>query len=329
MPVSLPLTDIEAAAARIAPDVIETPVTPWTGPDLPALLPPGTDLVVKFELFQRTGSFKARGAINNVLTLPESERARGLVAISAGNHAIALAYAARMIGASVKVVMPKSASQFRVARCRDLGAEVIQVDDIAKGFELVGKLRDDEGRTFVHPFEGQRTLEGTGTLGREFLKQAGRLDAVIVPVGGGGLIGGMAAAIKQLSPETKVFGVEPEGERGMTDSIAGGAPLSKVPVKTIADSLGAPLHMPLSFALVRDHVDEMVTVGDDAMVDALGLIFRDLKLAVEPAPAAGIAALLGPLRARLEGKRVGLLMCGTNIDAVTFGAYLAAARPLS
>ncbi len=325
---TLSLADIDAAAARIAPYVIETPVVPWVGPQLPTLLAPGTDLVVKLELLQRTGSFKARGAINNVMTLTDDERRRGLVAISAGNHAIAVGYAAKVFGASVKVIMPRTASPFRVARCRELGAEVIQVDDIAAGFELVGRLRDEEGRSFVHPFDGTRTLEGTGTLGREWLRQSGTLDAVIVPVGGGGLVAGMAAAIKQQSPRTIIFGVEPAGARGMSDSLAAGAPVAKVAVNTIADSLGAPLHLPMSFELVRRHVEAVVTVSDEAMIDALGLIFRDLKLAVEPAPAAGVAALLGPLRERLAGLRVGLLMCGTNIDAATFGKYLAAARPL-
>jgi threonine dehydratase len=311
-------SDFEASKARIAPYLIETPTVPWPGRELFAKLAPSTDVVIKLEVLQRGGSFKPRGALNVALNLTEAERARGFTCVSAGNHAIAVALAANVLGTSAKVVMAKSANPYRVATAKSFGAEVILADTIGDAFQKVEEIRATEGRTFIHPFEGKHTFAGAGTLGLELLRQAGRLDAVIVPVGGGGLIAGVAAAIKQLSPATRVYGVEPDGARGMSDSLAAGHALAKVEVRTIADSLGPPMHLPLSFGLVQRFVDGMVTVSDDDMIRCMGLMLRDLKLAVEPAPAAGVAALIGPLRDTLAGKRVGLIGCGANIDAAIF-----------
>lgn len=317
--------DFEAAKARIAPYLIETPVATWPGRELFQSVDPKTDVIVKLELFQRGGSFKPRGAMNVALTLSEAERKRGFTCVSAGNHAIAVSLAASLLGTTAKVVMPKTANPFRVAAAKSYGAEVMLMDSIADAFAKVEEISRSEGRTFIHPFEGKQTFAGAGTLGLELLKQAGPLDAIIVPVGGGGLIAGVAAAVKQLSPRTKVYGVEPEGARGMSDSLAAGQALPKVEVKTIADSLGPPKHLPLSFGLVQRFVDDTVTVSDDDMIRCMGLFLRDIKLAVEPAPAAGVAALIGPLRDRLAGKRVGLVCCGANIDPATFMGLLARA----
>jgi threonine dehydratase len=311
-------TDFEAAKSRIAPYLIETPTVAWPGRELFAHLDPTTDVVVKLELLQRGGSFKPRGAMNVALTLSEAERQRGFTCVSAGNHAIAVALAAHLLGTTAKVVMPKTANPFRVAVAKSYGAEVLLLDSIADAFVTVEEISRSEGRTFIHPFEGKQTFAGAGTIALETLAQAGPLDAIIVPVGGGGLIAGVAAAVKQLSPRTKVYGVEPEGARGMSDSLAAGEALPKVEVKTIADSLAPPKHLPLSFGLVQRFVDATVTVSDDDMIRCMGLMLRDMKLAVEPAPAAGVAALLGPLRDRLAGKRVGLICCGANIDPATF-----------
>lgn len=308
------LAEIEATRARIAPYVLETPILPYYGSSLSRRLSAGTEPVLKLELFQRTGSFKARGAVNVMLSLSDTERSRGVVAASAGNHAMATAYAANVLGISAKVAMPKSSNPFRVARCRGFGADIVFADHVGELFELVETIQRDEGRAMVHPFEGPRTFEGTATVGWEIGRDAPDLDAVIVPVGGGGLISGIASAIKQLKPDCAVFGVEPAGAQGMTLSLAAGAPLDKVTVNTIADSLGAPHHRAGSFALVQRFVDDMVTVEDQEMIDAMALMFGDLKLAVEPAGAAALAALLGPLKSRLAGKRVGIVVCGTNID---------------
>jgi len=247
---------------------------------------------------------------------------RGVTAVSAGNHAMAVAYAARVLGSTAKVVMPKTANPYRVMRCRELGAEVLLMDDVHQAFDRVRQIEAQEGRTFVHPFEGEATVLGTATLGLELMEQAGELDAVIIPIGGGGLCAGVAAAIKLLRPRCLVFGVEPEGADSMRRSLEAGSPQSIDAVRTIADSLGAPYAAPYSFDVVRRNIDDLVLVDDDALRRAMLLLFASAKLAVEPAGAAATAALCGPLRERLAGKRVGLVVCGANIDAESFSRYL-------
>lgn len=311
------LADVEATARRLAGLVRRTPVQPWEGETARALLGEPSRVVLKLELFQHTGTFKVRGAFNVLLGQLQEARARGITAVSAGNHAIAAAFAARRLGASAKVVMLASANPFRVARCRELGAELLLVDGIAEAFAAVERLVHEEGRLLVHPFEGLATSLGTATLGDEFLQQAPDLDAVLVPIGGGGLASGVAAAVKLRAPRCQVWGVEPEGAPTMTAALAAGQPVP-VTVDTIADSLGAPYTGPCSFALCRQHLDGVVLVDDDALRRAQLLAFGEFKLALEPAGAAATAALLGPLRERLRGKAVGLIVCGSNIDLPTF-----------
>ncbi|MCY4395602.1 MAG: threonine/serine dehydratase [Rhodospirillaceae bacterium] len=322
----LTLDRIERTRSAIAPWAIETPVLEWSGVAKDALVGADTRVVLKLELLQRTGSFKPRGALSSILALDADERAAGVTAVSAGNHAIAVAYAAGALGTDAKVVMHKAANPFRVAQCRELGAEVVLADDIHAAFDEMARIRDEEGRAVIHPFEGPDTISGTATLGLEFARQAPELDAVIVPVGGGGLIAGVATGFRLAGSKARVYGVEPDGACGMRDSLARGAPLDSVAVSTIADSLGAPLHMPYSFDIVRQSVDEVATVSDDALQDAMLTSFSRLKLAVEPAGAAALAALAGPLRERLRGKAVGLIVCGANIDPAGFAGHLAAAQ---
>jgi threonine dehydratase len=227
-----------------------------------------------------------------------------------------------MMGVSAKVVMPKSANPMRVATCRAYGAEVELVDNVTVAFARVEAIQAEEGRYFVHPFEGPQTILGTATVGLEFCRQVPDLDAVIIPIGGGGLCAGMAAAIKQLQPTCQVYGVEPEGADTMHRSFAAGTPQSIDQVRTIADSLGAPHAAPYSFSLCQHFVDELVKISDDEMRAAMALLFRSMKLAVEPAGAAATAAFWGPLQERLRGKRVGILVCGANIDIETFATLV-------
>jgi threonine dehydratase len=316
------LDDIRAARERIDPYVVTTPVLAWRDERFAAAT--GVrDCVLKLEFLQRTGSFKARGALNNLLTLGAEQRRAGVVAVSAGNHAIAVAYACSVVGVSAKVVMHRRASPARIAKAERFGAEVVLADDVASAFELVARIREDEGRTFVHPFEGLVTVTGQATVGLELAEQAPDLDAVIVAVGGGGLIAGIGAAMKALQPSCAVIGVEPTGASGLTRSLERGEPVERVEVDTIADSMGAPRHEPLTFAICQEVVDRMVLVDDDAMRDGVALAFEELKLALEPAGAASLAALLGPLAGALRGRRVAAVLCGSNIDAATYHAYLA------
>ncbi len=310
------LEAIHQTAERIEPHIIKTPTLPCYGPELLEMLST-TEVFLKLELLQRAGSFKMRGALNVIMNLSDSEKNSGVVAFSAGNHAIATAYAAKLLGVSAKVAMPDTANPYRVERCRALGAEVVFAQNMAELFEIGDRLQKEEGRALVHPFEGPRTFEGTATIGVEICKAIPQLDAVIVPIGGGGLISGISAAVKQLNPDCNVYGVEPEGAQGMSKSLENDEPVSIVDLSSIADSLSAPLHLPLSFSIIREMVDQVVTVEDRQMTDAMKLMFSDLKLAVEPACASSVAALLGPLKKQLDGKRVALVLCGTNIDVAT------------
>ncbi len=318
------LSRIKATSESIQNHVIRTPALPYYGQAMDQLLADNTEVWLKLELLQKTGSFKARGAINVLNHLTDEQRKLGVTAFSAGNHAIATAYAARAAGSNAKVVMPKTANPFRVETCRQLGAEIVMGENIAELISITEKLQAEEGRELVHPFEGVHTFEGTATVGLELIEDAGTLDAVIVPVGGGGLIAGIASAVKQLNPQCKVYGVEPEGARGMTDSLASGSPLPTVNVSTIADSLGAPMHKAHSFDIVQQLVDDIALVSDAQLAATMKLIFTDLKLAVEPACAAAMSALMHPLRQTLAGKRVGIIMCGSNIDQATFNRLTAA-----
>jgi threonine dehydratase len=319
------LEAIRATRARLGDLIVETPVRLWRDLAVERALGGETGVFLKEELFQRAGSFKPRGALAVMLDLAPAALARGVTTVSAGNHAMAVAYAAGVLGTTAKVVMPRTANPFRVQASRDMGAEVELVDDVHQAFTRVKQIESEEGRAFVHPFEGPLTALGTATLGLELLEQVPELEAVIVPIGGGGLCAGVAAAVKLARPACLVFGVEPEGADSMHRSFAAGSPQAIDKVRTIADSLGAPHAAPYSYGLCRRYVDELVLVDDDALRRAMLLLFASAKLAVEPAGAAATAALCGPLRDRLRGRRVGVIVCGANIDAATFAEHLAGA----
>jgi threonine dehydratase len=318
----LQLADIEAARQVLGERVRKTPVHEWTGPTVDAL---GADtrVFLKLELFQHTGSFKVRGVLVNLLMLTPEELRRGVTAVSAGNHAVAVAYGARVVGTSAKIVVLKSANPMRVELCRYYGAEIELAEDGRSGFARAAEIEREEGRALVHPFEGVRTALGTATLGYELAHQVSELDLVLVPIGGGGLCAGVASALKLLQPRCRVIGVEPEGADSMHRSFAAGEPRPIEAVRTIADSLGAPYALPISFELCRRNVDELVLVDDDALRAAMRTLQREAKLAVEPAGAAAAAALLGPRRARGRGLRVGLVVCGANIDPATSARLVA------
>ncbi len=279
------------------------------------------EIHAKLEFLQRTGTFKPRGALSVMLGLDSQQKEAGVTAVSAGNHAIATAFAARAVGTSAKVVMIMNANPLRVERCRDFGAEVVLADDVHSAFDVAEEIQNKEGRFFVHPFEGSDVVLGTATVGLEICEQVPDLDAVIVPIGGGGLCAGISSAVKQLKPRCEVIGVEPVGADSMSRSFASGKPESIEKVATIADSLGAPFALPISYELCRENVDELVLVSDDELKETMGLLFRELKIAVEPACAASTAALLGPLSGRFSGKKVVIVMCGSNIDWQTFAQH--------
>ena len=310
------INEIRALREQLAEETTVTPVLRCAA--IEEVLGGDSQVYAKLEFLQRTGTFKARGALATLHDLTDEQLERGVTAVSAGNHAIAVAYAARAVGTTAKVVMVSSANPFRVESCRSFGGEVVLADNVHDAFDVAERIQQEEGRYFVHPFEGRSIALGTGTVGLEICEQVEDFDTLVVPVGGGGLIGGVANAVKQLRPDCQIIGVEPDGADSMHRSRAAGEPRSIERVTTIADSLGAPFAMPYSFALTERNVDRLAKVSDDELRRTMGFLFRAMKLAVEPACAASTAALLGPLRDELRGKRVVLLMCGSNIDWHTF-----------
>ncbi len=310
------IEEIRAFRDSIEALVVRTPVIPC--PWAEEAMGGHTRVYGKLEFLQRTGTFKARGALANLRDLDEAQLARGVCAVSAGNHAIATAYAARMRGTSAKVVMLAHSNPERVSRCKDLGAEVILEPDVHAAFATVKRIESEEGRVFVHPFEGRNVALGTGCVGLEMVEQCPDFDVLIVPVGGGGLIAGISNAVRQLKPDCEIIGVEPVGADTMRRSFESGEPQAIERVDTIADSLGAPFALPYSFSLTRDNVDRLVQVDDAALSKTMGLLFRSMKVAVEPACAAAAAALLGPLKDDLRDRCVMLTFCGSNIDWQTF-----------
>lgn len=310
------IAEIRTLHDRLAAQTLRTPVVRC--PAVEEQLGGGTTVYAKLEFLQRTGTFKARGALATLYRLPAEKLTAGVTAVSAGNHAIATAFAAQTLGTSAKVVMTRTANPCRIAACQSYGADVVLADDVHQAFDLVQEIQKDEGRYFVHPFEGESIALGAGTLGIEICEQIDVFDSVVIPVGGGGLIAGVSNAVRQLRPDTTIVGVEPEGADSMHRSFASGTPQSIETVTTIADSLGAPFALPYSFALTQENVDRLTMVDDLQLRQAMGFLFHTMKIAVEPACAASTAAVLGPLRESFRGKNVVLILCGSNIDWATF-----------
>ena len=315
------LSEIRAYRDVVRDRIVRTPVHDWRGTQI-SKLAPGLRISIKFELLQMTGTFKARGALAWMLSLPEEKAKRGVTAVSAGNHAVAVSWAAHVMGAPAHVVIISPANPARIRQARAWGAKVELSDNAEAAFQRVQNIEKQDGKTLVHPFEGRSIAIGTGALGMEWLEQAPDLDALVIPVGGGGLIAGIGAAAKQIRPEISVYGAEPFGADSMFQSLAGNEPVQASRVDSIADSLRAPNARDYSFALASRHMDDLGRVEDDEIRQAMRLILQELKMMVEPACATATAAAIGPLRERLEGKHVGVLLCGSNIDMATFSRLL-------
>lgn len=317
------LADIETAARRLAPYVVETPVFHWTGPSSRTLFARGTEIWLKLELLQVTGSFKPRAALNVALSLDAQAQRRGFTTFSSGNNAAAVAYAAGIVGTTAKVVMMRTANPARVANCRRHGAEIVFTANGQEASERVVEICEAEGRTYIHPYEGPLTSCGNATLGLELLRQVPDLDAIVVAIGGGGLCSGVAAALLAARPQCELLAVEPEGADTMYRSFRSGKPEKLTAVRTIADSLAPPHVLPYSFNLCRRTVTELTLVTDEQILIAMAHLHREMKLCVEPGGAAAMAGALFPFRERLAGKRVGLIVCGSNIDTLSFHQHVA------
>ena len=272
----------------------------------------GARVHLKLELFQKTGSFKPRGVLNRLANLSDAERRRGLITLSAGNHAQAVAWAAREYGVRATVVMPTRATQTKVDATRGYGGDVVQTDGdlLATALELQ-RARD---LTLVHPFDCPFVIAGQGTLGLEVVEQVPDAETVVVGVGGGGLISGVAAAVKALRPNARVIGVEPVGAAGMTESLRRGEPARLDRIDTIADGLAAPFAGRLNYLHVRELVDDVVLVTDDEIVAAIPVLMERCKVMPEPAGAAAVAALLAGKVVPAAGSTTVAVVSGGNID---------------
>ncbi|MGP2436177.1 threonine/serine dehydratase [Streptomyces sp. JW3] len=309
--------EIEAAAARIAGHVLRTPTVP--SPGLSALL--GVPVTAKLELLQRTGSFKARGAVAKLLSLSEAERAAGVVAVSGGNHGIALAVMAADLEVKATVVMPRSAPARSVRIAEDAGASVRLTDGMAEAFALAARL-GEEGLTTVHPFDDPVVVAGQGTVGLEFAADAGDLTDVLVSIGGGGLIAGVAAALRAARPDVRVWGVETEGAEAMSRALAAGGPLP-VEVSSIVSTLSAPAVSRLTYDHVSALVHEVLVVSDrDAVRGSLELA-EHAKLWTEPAAGCLLPAARRVVERVGDGARLGLVVCGGNATATDMAAWSA------
>jgi len=283
----------------------------------------GVELFVKAELLQKTGSFKPRGVLNKLASLTPEERERGVIGISAGNHAQALAYGAGREGIPCTVVMPATASVNKAAAARGYGAEVVlHGETTIEAFAEYDRLLEARGLVPVHPFDDPYVIAGQGTVGLEMLEDVPDMEAVVVPVGGGGLIAGIAIAIKEQRPDVRVVGVEPEGAPSLTRALAAGRVEPLTSVSTIADGLAAPFAGPNTLAIAQRYVDEVVLVSDEEIARALGLVLERTKLQGEPAGVAGVAALLAGRCGLRPGARVVTPICGGNVDHVRLKALL-------
>ena len=306
------LVDVEAAAERLRGVAHRTPVLSSRTLDGHV----SGAVFVKAECFQRGGAFKFRGAYNKISSLRPDERANGVIAYSSGNHAQAVALAASLLGTTATIVMPEDAPQAKLDATRGYGAEIVMYDRWTGDREAIGaRLAEERGLALVRPYDDPLVMAGQGTAALELLEDVPDLDVLVAPVSGGGLIAGCATVAKARRPGIRVVGVEPAAGNDTAQSLAAGERISVGVPRTIADGLQAPEPGELTFQVNRELVDEIVTVTDAEIVDAMAFLFDRMKLVAEPSGAVGIAALLN---GRVRGKRIGVVVSGGNVGAARF-----------
>ena len=307
---SVTLASIQAARARIGEAIHVSPC--HRSHHLSELT--GLPLHLKLENLQRTGSFKERGALNKLLTLSEAERARGVIAASAGNHAQGVAFHATARGIRAQIVMPLATPLVKVAATRSYGAEVIlHGASYDEAYDEAVRRQVQDGSTFIHPFDDAEVISGQGTIGLELLEQVPELEAVVVPIGGGGLIGGIGCALKEINPKIRVVGVEPEKLPSMIRAREAGAPVTIAAEATIADGIAVRRAGNLTLPLVTRYVDEIVTVDDEEIASAILMLLEQEKTLAEGAGAAALAAVVQS-KTKLRQRNTVVMVCGGNID---------------
>ena len=302
------LPDLLAARRALTGVVARTPILRSDTLDELA----GAQLFFKAEGLQVTGSFKVRGAYNRIRSLSQADLDRGLITVSAGNAAMGAAWAARAAGAPIVVVMPETAVPEKLAAVAVLGGRIEKegITNATQAFERLAHLREVHGYTLVHPFDDPFVIAGAGTATWELFEDVPELEDLAVPTSGGGLLAGALLAARGLAPAARVIGVQPTGAAGLVRSLSAGEPTAPESIRTIADGLTAPKPGALNFEIIRRQVTDVLTVPDEAILAAMGLILRHLKVIVEPSGAAGLAAVLADDRFR--GRRVGVLLSGSN-----------------
>jgi len=326
------LDAIREASIRIRPLARITPLLEVT--DLEGDLESSGPLFLKCENLQRSGAFKIRGAANMMLRLPEADRRRGVITFSSGNHGIAMSLAAKLLGVPAVVVMPTTAPDVKVAAARRLGAEIVFEGTTTIERKIkTEQLAKERGLTIVPPFDHEWIVAGQGTMGLEVLDQCPQVAAVYVPASGGGMIAGVATAIKSVNPSVRIIGVEPVNANRMTRSLHAGRPMTLDSASGIADGLLAVRPGEITFRHVQAYVDHIVTVDDDAIVRAIKWLFDHAKLVVEPSGAATVAAVLGRQdaswsrdgEARVSipaGRPLVAVLSGGSVDAAAYGRYI-------
>jgi len=315
----LTLADIEAARERIAGGIYVSPCVE----SIPLSQLTGAHVFCKLDYLQRTGSFKERGARNALLLLTDLQRKRGVIAASAGNHAQGVAYHGSLLGIPVTVVMPRFAALIKVTNCRHLGANVIlHGADLGEARVRAEEIARSEGLTFIHPFDNAHVMAGQGTMALEILEQTPDVEAIVVPVGGGGLLAGIGTVFKALRPQVHVVGVEPEHAACLTAARAAGHPMTVALSPTLADGLAVPLLGKLPFAVLERVVDQVVTVAEAHIALAILRLIELEKSVVEGGGAAPLAAFLAGKLDNLKGKKVVLTLCGGNIDLTMLGRVI-------
>jgi threonine dehydratase len=304
------LAEIHAAMARIRDSIYLSPCA--RSEEMSQLT--GNSVYLKLDNLQRTGAFKERGALNKLLTLTEEERSRGVIAASAGNHAQGLAYHAGRHGIRAQIVMPLTTPLIKVSATKGYGAEVVlHGANYDEACEEAVRRSEQSGMTFVHPFDDEVVIAGQGTMGLEILQQVPDMEAIVAPIGGGGLIAGVACAVKETNPKVRVIGVQPARLPSMKVAIAEGHPVTLSPAATIADGIAVRRAGEKTLPLIQKYVDDIVTVDEEEIANAVLLLLEREKTLAEGAGAAAIAALINR-KTPLNGKKVAVLVCGGNID---------------
>ena len=306
--------NIDRAREVLQGKIVNTPTLELNEDDLREILPDNSEVSIKLELFQQTGSFKARGVAIGLETLEKDKKAQGIVTVTGGNHGIATAWGASQYGISAKIIMPKTADPFRIDKCKNLGAEVILAENVDDAFRRLDEIEKEENRFVLHPFNQENMIIGSATCCAEILDQMGDIDILIIPIGGGGLIGGMAHYLDQINSSVELLGVEPVGADSFTKSLEKKSAVRINKVDTIADSLGAPMAMDFSFNIAKKRVSQVEKVTDDEIRNAMITMRDRLGFIVEPACATSLAGLQERYKKKCEGKKVGIIACGSNIS---------------